>query len=66
MALFNNGNPEEFLLFVRNLQMALKASRALSASTAIQYVSTLFHGDALPQIYTLCVKVGSTTTTYLN
>ena len=26
MALFENGDPEEFLLFVRNLQMKLKAS----------------------------------------
>ena len=66
MALFNNGNPEEFLLFVRNLQMALKASGALAASTAIQYISMLFHGETLPQIYALCVKVRSTTTTHLN
>ena len=35
MALFDNGDPEEFLLFVRNFQMTLKASGALAASAKI-------------------------------
>ena len=37
-----------------------------SSRCNIQYICTLLHGESLFQIDTLCVKVGSTTTTHLN
>ena len=65
-ALFDNSNPEEFLLFVRNFQITLKASGSHTTSAKIQYLLTLLHGEAIRQIDTLCVEVGSTNTTHLN
>ena len=35
MAVFDNGDPEEFLLFVRNFQMMLEASGNISTSSKI-------------------------------
>ena len=35
MALFDNGKPEEFLLFVRNFSMTLEASGTLAAGANI-------------------------------
>ena len=61
MALFNNGEPEEFLLFIRNFNMNLEASGTLVASTKIQYLSTLVHRELLLQFDMFSDKVGSTT-----
>ena len=66
MALFENGDPEEFLLFVRNFQMTLKASGTLTASAKIQYIHTLLRGEALHQLDTLPVEVGIMIKTNLN
>ena len=44
MALFDNGEPEEFLLFVRNFNMTLEASGMLVAIANIQHLCTLLHG----------------------
>ena len=66
MALFENGDPEEFLLFVRNFQMTLKASGTLTASAKIQYIHTLLRGEALRQLEAFSIDMGSTTTTHLN
>ena len=66
MALFEKGNPEEFLLFVWNLQMTLKDSGELATSTDVQYICTLLHVEALHQIDTLSIEVGSTNATHLN
>ena len=66
MSLFDNGNTEEFLLFVWNFQMNLKASGELSTSKNIQYLVTLLRREALRQIYMFSVEVGDTTTTHLN
>ena len=44
MALFDNGDPDEFLLFVCNFQMTLKASGTLADSAKIQYIRTLLRG----------------------
>ena len=38
MALFDNGKPEEFLMFVKNFQIILEASGVLSASAKAQYI----------------------------
>ena len=66
MVLFGNGNPQESLVLVRNLKMVLKDSVALAASTKIQYLCTLFHGEALCQLDTLSVEVVIATKTHLN
>ena len=47
MCLFDNGNPEEFLLFIHNFQMTLGASVALTAGAKIPYLSTLVCGEYL-------------------
>ena len=44
MALFDNGEPEEFLLFIRNLNMTLEASGMLVAIAKIQHLRTLLRG----------------------
>ena len=49
MSLFDNGDPEEFLLFVRNFNMTLAASGALEAGAKIQYLRTLVRREALHQ-----------------
>ena len=66
MALFGNGDPGGFLLFVRNFQMTLKASVALNASTRMQYLCTLLCVQALHRLDTFSVELGSTTTKTLN
>ena len=49
MALFDNGNPEEFFLSVRNLNMVIEASGTLKAGMNIQYICTLIGGEVLHQ-----------------
>ena len=66
MALFENGKPEEFLLYVRNLQITLEASGALATSAKIQYLRMLLRGKELRQVDNLCVKVVIIITTHLN
>ena len=53
MSLFDNVNPEEFLLFVNNFNTALGSSRTLQAGVNIQYLHTLVSGEALQQFDTL-------------
>ena len=50
MAPFDNGNPVEFLLFIRSFQITIEASVRLSTSTKTQYLCTLVRGEALLQI----------------
>ena len=47
MSLFDNGETEEFLLFVCDLNMTLAASGTLGAGAKYQYLCTLVHGEAL-------------------
>ena len=49
MALFDNGDPEDFLLFVRNLNMNLEASGTLATYAKFQYLHTLVRGKSLRQ-----------------
>ena len=60
-ALFDNGEPEEFLLFIRNFNMTLEASGMLAANKNIQYLHMLVRGEVLHQFDTLSSEVGSTT-----
>ena len=62
LSLFDNGKPEEFLLFVHNFNMTLAASGTLEAGTKIQYLRTLFHVEVLRQFDPLSADVESTKT----
>ena len=66
MALFDNGDPEEFLLFIRKFQMTLKASGTITSGSNIQYICMLVCGEAFCQIDTLSSEVRSTTSEHLN
>ena len=62
MSLFENFDPEEFLLFVCNFNTTVAASGTLDAGTKHQYLSTLFHGEALRQLESLYDDVDGTET----
>ena len=47
MFLFENGDPEEFLLFVRNFSMTLVVSGTLEMGANIQYLCPLVRGKVL-------------------
>ena len=47
IALFGNGEPDEFLLLVRNFNMMIDSSGILAANTRFQYLRTLLRGDVL-------------------
>ena len=49
ISLFDHGEPEEFLFFVRNFQMTLVATGALETEAKVQYLRTLVSGEALRQ-----------------
>ena len=46
MSLFDNGKPEQFLLFVRNFNTNLVASRTLETGAKVQYRRMLVGGEA--------------------
>ena len=62
MYLFDDSNPEEFLLFVRNFNMTLVEIGILETGANIQYLLTLVHGEALFQFDSLYADVESTET----
>ena len=47
MALFDNSNPEEILLFVLNFKMTIEDLGMLTASAKLQYLCMLLCGEAL-------------------
>ena len=61
MNLFDNGDPEEFLLFIINLNVTLDASVTLVASANIQYFCKMVCGEALHHFDMLSSEVGITT-----
>ena len=61
MALFDNGRPDKFLLFVRNFQMTLDESVTISDGAKIQYLCIIVSGEVLRQLGTLSVDLGSMT-----
>ena len=65
MDLFDNVNPEEFLLLVWIFQMMLQALGAIGDSTKIKYLCTLPYDEALCQPDMFSFEVVSTTTTHL-
>ena len=44
IALFDNGEPEEFFLFVRNFKMILEASKTRAANVKLYYMCMLSSG----------------------
>ena len=66
MALIDNIQTEEFLLFQKNYKIILEALGAIMAGETIQYIRTLLRGEALHQFETLCDQVVNTNTTLLN
>ena len=61
MALFNNGYPKQFLLFIWNFNMTIEVSRTNKSSENIQYLRTLVHVEVLRQFDMLSAEVGSAT-----
>ena len=49
MSLFDNSEPEEIFLFMRNFNTTLAASGMLEAGAKAQYLCTLVHREALRQ-----------------
>ena len=47
MSLFDHGNLEEFLLFIRNFNITLAATGTLEMDAKSQYLCTLVRGGAL-------------------
>ena len=59
MALFDNGYPEYFLLFIQNFNMTLKESGMLKPGANIQSLRTLVCEEALYQFDMFYDEVGS-------
>ena len=59
--LFDNGDPKEFLLFIRYFNMNIDASGTLMAGANIQYVHMLVGGEALHQCDALFAEVEDAT-----
>ena len=57
MSLFDHGNPEKFLLFIRNFNMTLTTTRTLEMYATIQHLRMLFRGEALRQFDLLSAEV---------
>ena len=60
IALFDNGDTQEFLLFVCKCNMAIKALGMLNAGAKIQYICNMVSGEALRQFDALSAEVKST------
>ena len=60
ISLFNNGNPEEFLLFVCDFNMTIPASGTLDTSTKVKYLCMIFHVYVLRHFDSLSAGVEST------
>ena len=61
IALSDNDEPEDFLLFVCNFNMTLEASGTLKDGIEVQYLHTLVHGEALSQFDALYFEVEGST-----
>ena len=60
MALFDNGDLEEFLLFVQNSNKGLEESGTMVTGAEIQYICTLVRGEALHQFESLSADTEGT------
>ena len=62
MSLFDHGNPEEFLLFIRNLNMTLVSTVTQEMGAKIHYICTVVRGEAVLQFEFLSADVENTDT----
>ena len=62
MSLFDHGNPEEFLLFVRNFQMTLATTGTLETEAKVHYLCTIVRGEELNQFDLLSSDMENTDT----
>ena len=62
MSLFDNGDPEEFLLFVHNSNTTLAESGKLDSDANFQYLCTIVRREALRQFDLLSADVEPTET----
>ena len=60
MSLFDHGDPEEFLLFIKNFNMTLAATGTLDMDAKIHYLYTLVRGEELRQFELLSADVKNT------
>ena len=60
MALFDNGQPEDFLLFVCNFNMTMEESEMTGKDVKVQYLHRLVRGEALRQFDLLSSDVENT------
>ena len=66
MSLFGNGEPEGFLFFVQNYNMALNGSGILATNVKLQYLRNLLCREAIFHFDTFCVQVVSMTMAHFN
>ena len=62
ISLFDHGDPEEFILFIRKSNMTLAATGTLDTDAMIQCLCTLVHGEALYQFDLLSADIENTET----
>ena len=62
MSLFDHGDLEDFLLFIRNFNMNLVETGTLDMDTKIQYICTQVRGEALRNFDLLSAGVENTET----
>ena len=62
MSLFDNGDPEEFLLFVSNFNTTLVASGTLEAGEKYLYLCTIVREESVSQFDSLSANVEGTDT----
>ena len=62
MYLFDHGNPEQFLLFIRKFDKNLAETGTLDMDTNIKYLLTLVRGEALRHFDLLSADVEDTET----
>ena len=62
MSFFDNGEPDEFLLFMLNFNTNLTGSGALKEGAKIQYIFSIVRGEALRQFDLLSADVEGTET----
>ena len=58
---FDQGDPEDFLLLISSFNMNPKALGTIVVSAKMQYLHTLICREVLSQFDTLSAEVGSTT-----
>ena len=62
MSLFEKFDSEEFLVFLRNFNMTLAASRTLEMGSRIEYLIALVHFESLHQFDSFSAEMESTET----